>query len=226
MKTKEKKMENKIPEKFMNQDGTLNTDALLKSYSELERKIGTMISIPTSNDDDDTRNKFNRAIGVPEKANEYPTHELYDDENLREKFLSIGLTKNQVEKIYDIANEFLSPVIKNLFSVYDESNALSELKNYFGGEDKMTTALREINDFGEHFLPRDAFDALCATPQGIQSIHKMMQSMEPDVRTDKNETKNLTDSDLRQMMRDPKYWRDNDAEYIRKIENGFRKLYS
>jgi hypothetical protein len=31
---------------------------------------------------------------------------------------------------------------------------------------------------------------------------------------------------LRNMMRDPKYWRDHDEEYIRKIENGFKKLYS
>ena len=90
----------------------------------------------------------------------------------------------------------------------------------------MNDALRAINSFGEKFLPRDAFDALCATPQGIQSMYKMMQSMEPDVKTDKNETQNLTDSDLRRMMHDPKYWRDNDIEYIRKIENGFKKLYS
>ncbi|MBR5575030.1 MAG: hypothetical protein IKV93_00615 [Alphaproteobacteria bacterium] len=54
----------------------------------------------------------------------------------------------------------------------------------------------------------------------------MMQSMEPHVNTDSVDMKNLTDSDLRRMMRDPKYWRDGDAEYIRKIENGFRKLYS
>ena len=50
--------------------------------------------------------------------------------------------------------------------------------------------------------------------------------MEPHVNTDSVDMKNLTDSDLRRMMRDPKYWRDGDAEYIRKIENGFRKLYS
>ena len=39
-------------------------------------------------------------------------------------------------------------------------------------------------------------------------------------------SKNLSDDDLRRMMRDPKYWRDADPEYIRKIENGFKKLYS
>ncbi|MDW2958346.1 MAG: hypothetical protein R8M37_00860 [Alphaproteobacteria bacterium] len=216
----------KIPEKFLNNDGTLNADALMKSYSELERKIGTMVTVPTSDSDDSVRAKFNRAIGVPENASEYPTNELYDDENVRQKFFEIGLTKTQVEKIYDIANEFLSPLISDLFSIQNESSAVNELKNYFGGNEKMNDALRAINSFGEQFLPHDAFDALCATPQGIQSIYKMMQSMEPSVKTDKNETQNLTDDDLRRMMRDPKYWRDGDTEYIRKIENGFKKLYS
>ena len=215
-----------IPEKFLNTDGTLNTTALIKSYTELEKKIGTMISVPNADSDDATREKFNRAIGVPSSASEYPTHELYDDENLRQKFFEIGLTSTQVEKIYDIANEFLSPVISDLFSTQDEKNSINELKSFFGGDEKMTDALRAIESFGKQFLPRDAFDALCATPQGIQSVYKMMQSMEPSVQTDRNATKNLTDSDLRRMMRDPKYWRDGDAEYVRKIENGFKKLYS
>ena len=60
----------------------------------------------------------------------------------------------------------------------------------------------------------------------VQIMYKMMQSMEPNIKTDKNENENLSDSDLRRMMRDPKYWRDGDTEYIRKIENGFKKLYS
>lgn len=215
-----------IPEKFLNQDGTLNSESLIKSYTELEKKLGTMISVPNENSDAESKQKFNRAIGVPDNASEYPKNDLYDDENLREKFLQIGLTKTQVEKIYSIADEFLSPVVSELFSVQNESSAINELKNFFGGTEKMNNALHAINAFGEKFLPHDAFDALCSTPQGIQSVYKMMQSMEPDVKTEQNEIKNLTDADLRRMMRDPKYWRDNDVEYIRKIEHGFKKLYS
>ena len=216
----------KIPEKFLNQDGTLNSESLIKSYTELEKKIGTMISVPNENSDEESKRKFNRAIGVPESASEYPKNDLFDDEKLSEQFLQIGLTKTQVEKIYDIANEYLSPIISELFSVQNESVAINELKNFFGTTEKMNEALHAINTFGERFLPHDAFDALCSTPQGIQSVYKMMQSMEPNVYTEKNDTQNLTDSDLRRMMRDPKYWRDNDSEYIRKIENGFKKLYS
>ncbi len=216
----------KIPEKFLNTEGKLNTDALLKSYAELEKKIGTMISIPDDNSDAETRAKFNRAIGVPEKASEYPTNAMFDDETLREKFFEIGLTSSQVEKIYQIAEEFLAPVLSDLFNTKNETNAIAELKNFFGNDDKMHEALRAINTFGEKYLPREAFNELCSTPEGIRGIYAMMQSMEPKVQTDDLQSKNLTDNDLRRMMRDPKYWRDQDPEYVRKIENGFKKLYS
>ena len=91
----------KIPEKFLNQDGTLNSESLIKSYTELEKKIGTMISVPNENSDEESKRKFNRAIGVPESASEYPKNDLFDDEKLSEQFLQIGLTKTQVEKIYE-----------------------------------------------------------------------------------------------------------------------------
>ncbi len=216
----------KIPEKFKNQDGTLNTDALIKSYAALEKKIGTMISVPSDDADDDTRNRFRRAIGVPDAPDNYPKNDLFDDENLRAKFFEIGLTSSQVSQIYNIAQEFLSPVISDLFATQSQAAAISELKNFFGGDEKMNDAIKQINAFGEQFLPRDAFDALCTTPQGIQGIYRMMQSMEPHVQTADSDDINLSDNDLRRMMRDPKYWRDHDSEYVRKIENGFKKLYS
>ena len=163
---------------------------------------------------------------MPDSAAEYPVNAMFDDDAVREKFREIGLTCRQVEKIYSIAEEFLTPVLNELFAMQSENGAMAELKNFFGGDEKMIDAMRAINAFGEKFLPRDAYESLCATPQGIQSIYKMMQSMEPDVRTEKNSSENLSDDALRRMMRDPKYWRDADPEYVRKIENGFKKLYS
>lgn len=218
-------MEN-IPEKFQNSDGTLNADALMKSYTELERKIGTMVSVPSNDADAATRARFNHAIGVPDVATAYPQNDLLDDENVREKFLEIGLTVPQVEQIYKLADEFLSPVLNELFTEKNTATSIAELKNFFGGAEKMNVAIKQINDFGTRFLPADAFDELCRTPQGIQGLYRMMQSMEPNVELADDENKNLSDNDLRRMMRDPKYWRDHDAEYVRKIENGFKKLYS
>ncbi len=218
-------MEN-VPEKFLDENGELNTSALVKSYCELEKKMSGMVSIPNEESDEGAKQKFNHAIGVPESASEYPTNDLFDDESVRNKFHEIGLTSKQVEQIYSIAEEFLQPTLKNLFELQNQTNAINELKNFFGGNEKMNDAMREIKSFGEKYLPADAFEELCSTPQGIQGVYKMMQSFEPNVLTDKNETKNLSDDMLRNMMRDPKYWRDQDPEYVRKIENGFKKLYS
>ena len=215
----------KIPQKFQNPDGTVNVEALMKSYSELEKKIGTMVSVPGDKADDAAREKFNRAIGVPENAKDYPTNTMFDDESVKQKFHDIGLTPNQVEQIYSIAEEFLSPVLSELFSAKNESTEISKLEKFFGSREKMNDALNAINTFGEKFLPHDAFESLCSSAQGIQGVYQMMQSMEPRVETNSSVVENLTDDDLRRMMRDPKYWRDADPEYVRKIENGFKKLY-
>ena len=216
----------KIPEKFLNEDGTLNADALVKSYSELEKKMGTMVSVPADDADADAYEKFHQAIGVPKDTTEYPVHDLFDDDSIKCKFHEMGLTKKQVEKIYEVAEEFFSPVLSGIFKTQYETNAISELKNFFGDESKMKDALQEINSFGEKFLPTEAFESLCATPQGIQSIYKMMQSMEPAIATEKNAGQNFSDQELRRMMQSPKYWRDRDPDYVRKIETGFKKLYS
>ena len=172
-------MEN-VPEKFLDENGELNTSALVKSYCELEKKMSGMVSIPNEESDEGAKQKFNHAIGVPDKADEYPTNDLFDDESVRNKFFEIGLTSKQVEKIYSIAEEFLQPTLKNLFELQNQNNAINELKNFFGGTEKMNDALREINAFGEKYLPQSAFEELCATPQGIQGVYKMMQSFEPN----------------------------------------------
>ena len=36
----------------------------------------------------------------------------------------------------------------------------------------------------------------------------------------------ITEEELREMMKDSKYWKDQDPEYVKKVENGFKKLYN
>lgn len=47
-----------------------------------------------------------------------------------------------------------------------------------------------------------------------------------EIWTTKNGTSEITDEELREMMKDPKYWKDQDLEYVKKVENGFKKLYN
>jgi len=215
-----------IPEKFQNEDGSLNSDAILKSYSELERKIGGMVSIPGDDADAESIARFRRANGVPDDISGYPIDALFDDESIRKKFLDAGLNVKQVEKIYQIANEFFTPMLQEMYSRHVESDEMKQLSDFFGGDEKMRAALPAIQTFGEKFLPSDVFESMSSNAAGIRGIYAMMQSMEPNVALDKNSSDGMTDSDLRRMMRDPKYWRDHDPEYVRKVESGFKKLYA
>ena len=219
-------MENKVPEKFQNEDGTLNAQALLKSYAELEKKIGGMITVPADDSDSETRAKFMRSIGVPESADEYSIPALFEgEESIKERFLEIGLSKPQAEAVARMAEEILSPAIGQIFAATHEKESMDELEKFFGGLDKMTAAMAEINSYAEKHFSEDTIDALCSNVDGIKTIYNMMQASEPVVQTGASGKTSVTEADLRQMMKDPRYWRDNDVEYIRKIESGFRRLY-
>lgn len=40
-----------------------------------------------------------------------------------------------------------------------------------------------------------------------------------------NKCHDVTDAELRSMMRDPRYWRDHDPDFVTKVHDGFRHLY-
>ncbi len=42
---------------------------------------------------------------------------------------------------------------------------------------------------------------------------------------EKKQPQEITDSKLKEMMQDPKYWREQDPKFVKKIEAGFKKLY-
>lgn len=43
--------------------------------------------------------------------------------------------------------------------------------------------------------------------------------------SDVSQSDNITEKKLYEMLRDPKYWRDRDPDFVRQIENSFKKLY-
>ena len=54
----------------------------------------------------------------------------------------------------------------------------------------------------------------------------MMTSNEPKVMTKSGVQPDvITEEKLKEMMKDPKYWRDNDKDFIKKVDDGFKFLY-
>ena len=54
---------------------------------------------------------------------------------------------------------------------------------------------------------------------------EFFELLSPFMLDDNPEDVKRAENELRQLMRDPRYWRDKDSEIIRKVSDGFRRLY-
>lgn len=208
-----------VPSKFQNPDGSLNSDALLKSYLTLEKKLGDSAKSPSS-------------VGSrPDKPTDYDIRLSSDlmhvDESINKRLFDLGFTNAQAQFVYDLAAEKVIPLLQNVIQTFQTDRALSDLEQYFGGADRFNTVARQISAWGEKHLNRSVFEALSASKDGILTLYKMMtDGREPGVLppADSSEPAD-TEESLKRLMQDPKYWKKQDPDLVRRIENGFKRLY-
>lgn len=217
-----------VPDKFKNPEtGELNVDDLLNSYLAIEKKIGSMISLPDDENNPEQKEKFLKAIGVPDDYNEYPDNPVFEmSDDLKKKFREIGLNKNQVQELYQIANQFLEPVLQDVVNAKSELDEFNKLEKFFGSKEKMFDNLSAIQTWAEKYLPNDVLENLSCSSDGIEVLFNMMKSNEPALNINESKPDILSENELRDMMKSPKYWRDHNPEYVKKIEDGFKKLFS
>lgn len=65
--------------------------------------------------------------------------------------------------------------------------------------------------------PQSLFYWTAADVSPLHALKLLMQNYKP--------IKPVTERDLQSMMRDPKYWRDQDPSFVQKVTEGFQKLY-
>ena len=219
-----------VPEKFKSKDGSLNVDALLQSYQELEKKMGSMVSVPTDDDSDEVKKEFYHKIGVPENADAYQiqiqNELLVADPEVNEKLYNLGFTNKQVQAVYDLAAEKVLPVIEDLAQEYEASRQRQALENHFGGKDKFEEVARQLSSWAKLNVDENLFSALSTTYEGVLALYKMMETSEPAVKANADlPSSNMTEEDLKQIMMSPAYWRDQNPELLKKVTEGFNRLY-
>ena len=139
-----------IPEKFKNEDGTLKQDTLLRSYGELEKKMGAGGTPPATADDYKIEDKFPEGLEVNAEG--------------RTAFLAKcherGMTNEQVQFIMDEYGEIVS--IAAVEAANTREGTIAQLKELYGDgyHDKMGAAMNafraagvegvSINDVGNH----------------------------------------------------------------------------
>ncbi len=222
--------EPEIPEKFRDpRTGELRTDALLKAYRELERKLARMVEVPDENADETKRLRFRRAIGVPDRPEDYPVQPPNDlvqpDVEVNRVLHAAGLTPMQVQTVYDLAGARMVPAVQELAREFEADRQMERLVQHFGSAAKWREAAAALRAWGKQNLPEEVFNALATTYEGVLAMHRMMTSGEPGLKASGAGSGELTEDDLRRMMADPKYWRDRDPATVKKVSEGFKKLF-
>lgn len=203
-----------VPEKFWdNERRQIRTDALIKSYVELERKLGSAGHREPPPDSED----YNIDI-----SSDY----LSSDPEVNKRLHAAGFSEDQVQVVYDLAGEHLVPMIADLASVFEAEQQTERLVNHFGGQEKWSLTARQIDTWARAQLPSHVMDALSTTCEGVLAMHQMMTSAEPGL-LQKGEAGGdaLSVDHLKELMKDPGYWRDQNPAIVEKVRSGFRALY-
>lgn len=219
-----------IPEKFKDENGNLNTDSLLKSYLALEKKMSGSIQKPSENATDEEKNAFFNAIGRPQTPEEYKinitTSLLGIDPEVNKELHTLGFTNAQVQKVYELAEHKILPVIEDLAADYEAERQKAHLISHFGSEEKWNEVSSQILAWAEQNVAEPLLDALSTTYDGIMALYAMMQKSEPSVlsQTSGNDSP-LDEEGLKKLMLDPKYWKEQNPELLKKVADGFARLY-
>ena len=200
-----------VPDKFKNPEtGAVRMEALINSYSELEKKMSGAPSAPVS-------------------AEEYCIdcqHGLFEpDAEINQRLHAKGMTQEQVQEVYDLAAEKMVPMIKNVANDFSADREVEKLVNHFGGAEKWKEVSRQLLAFGQRNLPADVLKNLSSSYEGVLALYKMMKSEEPGLKRQAENPSKIGEQDLQSMMRDPKYWRDKDPAHIAKVTEGFKSVY-
>jgi len=217
-----------LPEKFWDSEtGEIRLDSLIQSYIALEKKLSTMVAKPESPED---KAKLYRMLGVPESPEEYCVncdHGLFTpDAEMNTRLHERGFTPEQVQTVYDLAAEKLVPMILELSEEFKADREVERLAAAFGGPERFQEVSRQLLAFGRKNLPADVLNNLSSSFEGVMALHRMMKGEDSAMTPRVESASDSSESDLRSMMRDPKYWRQKDQAFIGKVTEGFRRLYA
>ena len=217
-----------VPEKFLNKEtGELRDEELLKSYLELEKKF----SNSSKKNKDEEKNVLELALETDGPASDYNIvlhHKLLEvDSNLNKRLKEAGFTNAQAQLVYDLGAEIVMPAIESIYEQFRAYRELEKLEKYFGGEERFDEISRQILMWAEKNVPEEIYQSLNSSYYGVIALYNMMTSNnEPSMVNMNGENEDvLTEKKLRTMMCDPRYWRDGDKDFIKKVDDGFKNLY-
>jgi hypothetical protein len=218
-----------VPEKFWDASANaVRVEALLKSYLELERRLSQRAGPPGDDAPEEERIRWRKALGIPDSPDGYeitPCHEMCGpDPEVNRRLHEAGFTPRQAQLVYDLAGERLLPLIAEAAAEFEAGRQREKLHAQFGGEERFRRVAAQLSAWGRANLPEAVFQALSSTAEGVVALHRMMESKDPPLSRDAAGEAAPDEAELRKMMRDPRYWRTREPDFVKRVTDGFRRL--
>lgn len=220
-----------VPEKFWDAEaGSLRVESLLKSYQELERKLTSVTQTGEVEPSEATRTRWLELLGRPTDPASYaisaPSELLPADPALNARLHEAGFTQQQAQLVYDLAGEYLLPALGEAVGEVEAAKQIDRLERQFGGTECWRATAQQIKSWASAHLEPEVYTTLAASYEGVLALHQLMQANEPPLIGGTDGAHGRPSLDLlHEMMRDPRYWRDRDPEFVSRVTAGFKQLY-
>lgn len=215
-----------LPEKFYDPDVGPRVETLAKSFTELEGKFRS------KKEDIAEEIKAERLANVPEKYEISLPEELTkdlpegteltlnDDDPVAEWFMGFAKENGLSQEEFSAAvNTYIGLEIAKLPNVEEEINKLGDY-----GKDRLLKVETHLNSV----LAEDEYDAIqpmLTSAKGIEALEKLIGKAKATDFDGDNNNQGLTLAELRAMQNDPRYHRDKDPAFIKKVQDGYKRLY-
>lgn len=218
-----------VPEKFWDPaTGALRTEALLKSYGELERRLSQRLAPPPADAAAEELARFREAMGIPPTPEEYcieaPCAQCGADAEVNAQLHAAHFSNPQAQLVYELAARKLLPLIAEAAAQYEADRQREKLHAHYGSEERFRQVAAQLGAWGRVNLPPAVYQALSSTAEGVLALEQMMHRPEPALGRDVSAPTPTSEAELRSMMRDPRYWRAREPAFVQRVTEGFRKL--
>lgn len=212
-----------VPENFWDKDSkSVNLPALLKSQADLRKKIGEDHSPKDGAYEVAIPEEYKEAIDIDKESTLYKSVCAFAKEH--------GLSQDEF-------NDLVRPYIDDLAAPFTQAkeNIKTEdqkLGQIFGN--KKQEVIERVNMFIQNSgISKDPeimseIGLLTMTANGIKALNMIATATSgtmPMVNGSMATSENLNDDQLRELMNDPRYWRDHEPNFVKKISDGFQRLY-
>ena len=207
-----------LPEKY-------NTgEDLAKAYKELESKLGSK--------EEDIRNSIIEEIQSeafserPETVGDYQIPEALNAEEASDNELFQWWANHSFE------NGFSQEEFEQGIQMY--ADALSQNEPNLEAEtqklgDNANTRIEAASMFAHKMFSEDqipAIERLFESAEGVMVMETIMEKMkDSSFVADAQPTSGVSEKQLREMMNDPRYWKDRDPLFIKEVTEGFQQIY-